>query len=82
MEISYRDVNLASIIVREHYVGAYYILTVSISLSPSMVYERLLVVSECSLVLHPCASLGRYHTLYLLLSHTCYQVARVFMYIR
>ena len=66
-------VELIAEVVREHYVGAYYILTVSISLSPSMVYERLLVVSERSLVLHPCASLGRYHTLYLLFSHTCYQ---------
>ena len=52
--------------VREHYVGAYHILTFSISLPPSMVYERLLVVSKHSLVLHPCASLGRYHILYLL----------------
>ena len=59
--------------VREQYVGAYYILTVSILLSPSMVYKRLLVVSKRSLVLHPCASPGRYHTLYLLFSHTCYQ---------
>ena len=52
--------------VREHYVGAYHILTFSILLPPSMVYEQLLVVSECSLVLHPCASPGRYHILYLL----------------
>ena len=51
----------------------FYILTVSISLSPSMVYKWLLVVSKRSLVLHPCASPGRYHTLYLLFSHTCYQ---------
>ena len=54
--------------VREHYVGAYHILTFSISLSPSMVYEQLLVVSEFSLVLHPCVSLGRYHRLYIYFS--------------
>ena len=73
--------------VREHYIGAYYILTFSISLSPSMVYEQLLVVSERSLVLHPCASPGRYHRLYIYFSLTYLLsrprvVTQVFMYIR
>ena len=73
--------------VREHYIGAYYMLTFSILLSPSMVYKWLLVVSKCSLVLHPCASLGRYHRLYIYFS-LAYLLSRprvvtwVFMYIR
>ena len=72
--------------VREHYVGAYYILTFSISLSPSMVYERLLAVGERSPVLHPCTSPGRYHnSIFTFLSYLLSrprEVTQVFMYIR
>ena len=52
--------------VRGHYVGTYHMLTLSISLSPSMVYEWLLVVRQtfpqyCTHV-HPCQrTLCRYH---------------------